>query len=264
MNASTPNFDALAKQFDHDGVQSIVVMGSFSRNESNEFSDVDIVRFLMNNIEDFPDKGSHIIDKRLVVVSDVIPSEVEEWFTRPEIASNVIYGVRKAKIIIDRNEYFNIIQKRAINFVWDNAIQKKANEYASKEMVGYIEEVHKGLEGFKRGGIGRILNSRHGLSWGLCGIMQVKKGIFKKGDNSFFEEITQAMGTDSTWSKLCYTVFGVDSGTNTPPTLREQLIAGLKLYVLTANILKDCLNQDNSILVFQTVELINRELQEKI
>jgi len=250
------NFKSLADKFDCTGVQSIVLMGSFSRNEATEYSDIDIVRFAFNNeCKNLPGNGSHIIDNRLVVVSDVNPSQVEEWFFEPNKASNCLQGVKNAKILIDRNQYFTEIQNRAFNFKWDDIMQQKANQYARKEMVGNIEEVHKGLAGLKRGEIGRILNARHGLSWGLCNIVQVQKGILRIGDNSFFDQIITVMGADSDWSKLCHISFGIDGKTS--PTLKEQIIAGLKLYILTADLLKDIFNIEDVALIDHTIVLIN-------
>jgi hypothetical protein len=63
-------------------------------------------------------------------------------------------------------------------------MQARANQQASAMLVGWFEEVHKGLAGLQQNDIGRLLNARHGLSWGLGRVMKVQRGILMSGDNA--------------------------------------------------------------------------------
>jgi hypothetical protein len=78
-------------------------------------------------------------------------------------------------------------------------MQERANHRASAMLVGWIEEVHKGLAGFQRNDIGRLLNARHGLSWGLGRVMKVQRGVLISGDNAFYDELSRAMGKQPKW-----------------------------------------------------------------
>ena len=139
-------------------------------------------------------------------------------------------------------------------------MQTRADVWASEQMVGWIEEAHKGLEGLRRDDIGRLLNARFGLSWGLNRVVQVQRGVLFAADNAFFAATEQAVGTESEWARMRRTVFGIAKPDGNPPTLREQVEAGLRLYVVTAEMVADALCPEDAPLVNQTVARIRRVL----
>jgi hypothetical protein len=262
MTQST-DFVQLARRFDAPGVQAIALVGSHSRGEAGPFSDVDLVRFLAQDTESAPDSGSHLIDGRLVVVSDVRLADSEAWFSDPEKALNHIPGLREARPLIDRDGNLAHLQQRAHRFTWDEAMQAQANAWASEQMVGLIEEAHKGLEGLRRNHTGRLLNARFGLSWLLSRIIQVQRGVFLSGDNDFFEAVETAVGRDTEWARLRRIVFGIEGIASSPPTLREQVVAGLHLYVVTAELLADTLRPIDAPLINQTSARIRSMLKDE-
>ncbi len=253
---NTPDFRAIAAQFDTQEIVSIALMGSFARNDAGTFSDVDIVRFHWRNDTRQVESTTHFIRGDLVVVSDVVPSQIEGWFTDPEQATTYIAGIRNARTLRDEEGYFRAIQDRAHQFVWDEAMQQKANAYASSQMVGWIEEVHKGLEGLRRCDDGRLINARHGLSWGLTDVMRVQKGILISGDNSSYLAVTAALGERSEWVRLSRKSFAIDGDVS----LAGQVRAGLRLYVLTAEQLTEIFKPEELTLIEETVKRINGEL----
>lgn len=256
-----PDFNLLAEKFDGPGVDAIILMGSYARGTSGLFSDVDLVRFTGKDAaEPAASDGSYIIDGILVTVASVNPQQVEEWFSRPEIAVNVISGIRAARSLLDRLGTFEAVQRRAQAFVWDADMQQKANRWVSRQMVGWIEEVHKGLEGLGRNDVGRLLNARFGCSWGLSRVMGVHKGVLLSGDNAFYDDVGDAVGAGSEWVRLRRIAFGIEDEDGKAPALREQVIAGLRLYIATADQLGDALEPGDALLVKQTVELIKGEL----
>lgn len=253
------DFEALAHRFDGPGVSAIVLMGSYARGEPGTYSDVDLVR-LLGEQATLSGSGSHLVDGRLVVVSDAGPPQVEEWFTRPEVVVNVIAGVRSGQPLIDRNGAFAGAQIRARAFVWDTGMQERANAWASQQMVGWIEEVHKGLEGLRTADTGRLLHARFGCSWGLTRVMQVQRGVLVSGENAFYDEVAAAVGPTSEWVRLRRVAFGIDDIGRRPPSLRAQVTAGLQLYVVTAGLLKEILRTVDAPLVAHAVSQINEGL----
>jgi hypothetical protein len=250
-----PDFQSLASRFRRPGVVAVALMGSQARGDAGPFSDVDLVRFTARGTESV-DAETCFIDGRFVVVSEVTPSDVEAWFTRPARATEFIAGLRTARSLWDPDGYFEAIQKRALRFVWDAAMQERANAYASAQMVGWIEEVQKGLEGLRRGDEGRMLNAKHGLTWGLTRVMRVQRGVLISGDNASYTEVVRSLGTDTEWVALSRKAFGLDHF-----PLPEQIRAGLRLYVLTYELLVDVLKPEDGALVKEAVERIRRELQ---
>jgi hypothetical protein len=258
----SPDFAQLARRFDVPGMHSVALVGSHVRGEAGPYSDIDLVRFLGQDTESLPDSGSHLVDGRLVVVSDVRPADIETWFSHPEKALNHIPGLRQARPLLDRDGRLARLQQRAEAFTWDEEIQARANAWASEQMVGWIEEVHKGLEGLRRNNIGRLLNARFGLSWGLSRVMQVQRGVFLSGDNDFFTAVEEAIGRDTEWARLRRIVFSVEGPGDSPATLHEQVIAGLRLYVVTAEMLVGILRPADAPLVNQTVARIRNILED--
>lgn len=253
---NTLDFDQLARQFQHPTVRAIVLMGSFARGDAGPYSDVDLVRFLDSDTADPPGKGSHLQHGRLLMVSHVIPDLVQRWFTEPRLVLETIAGLRRARPLYDPDGIFAAIQQRAHAFTWDGSMGHKAADAASEELVGWIEEAHKGMEGLRRNHIGRMLNARHGFSWGLIKVMALHHRLLISGDNAFFDEVNTAVGSDTEWSQLSRLTFGIGP----PVSLRRQVIAGLHLYALTADLLDNHLRPQDAPLVRQTAVTIRRFL----
>jgi len=141
---SISRINSLSKRFDGPEIAAIALMGSHASQTAGPYSDIDLVRYTSGKNKETSTSESHLIDDHLLVVSTIIPDQVDKTFSSPEIACDVIEGLRRAVPILDRREYFAKIQQRARNFVWDDVMQAKADRWASKQLVGWAEEVHKG------------------------------------------------------------------------------------------------------------------------
>lgn len=259
QNADALDLEGLAQRFRSHEVKAIALMGSYARGDAGLFSDIDLVRFLDEEPKEPLKASTHIIEGQLVVVSTIPPSDVDKAFAQPEVATMFMAGLRTALPLWDPDAYFAQIQQRAHEFVWDEAMQKKANAYASREMVGWAEEVHKGLEGLRTGHVGRLLNARLGLSWGLPSVMRVQRGVLTSGDNGSYTEVMASMGEDTEWTRLCRASFGLDVQTS----LEDQVKACLRLYVLTAHLLQDVLTPEDRQVIDHTVGQILAELERR-
>jgi hypothetical protein len=263
----------LVERFDLPEVRALVLMGSYARGDAGPFSDIDLVRFTAAPSargSSLPGTGSHLVDGWLVVVSDIDPEEVETYFVRPELAVSRIHGLRQGRPLRDPDGCFAGLQRRANAFVWDDAMQARANAFASDKMVGWIEEVHKGLTGLQRGDTGRLLDAEFGLSWGLNHLVAVQRGVLHAGGD-WFAQVERAVGPETEWVRLRRQAFGVtpdeprDSANShpPPPTLRARVIAGLRLYAVTAELLTDEWTPEAAPLISETARLV-LERQETI
>jgi hypothetical protein len=147
------------------------------------------------------------------------------------MATTVIQGLRDGRIVFDPDGSFAAVQERAGRFTWDEAMRRKAAVWISGQLVGWAEEALKGLEGLARDDSARLLQARHGLSWGMNRVMQVHLGVLVSGDNGFLTEVGHAAGEDSIWTGLRNRAFGI-----TCEILGEQVQAGLELYVETVRL----------------------------
>ena len=257
---------------------AFALLGSYARGDAGPHSDIDIARFVNDDKEEAEGRSFLIGDREnrseknenasaqqthrhwLVVRSTVTPSQVESWFTEPGQAVNIIVGLRDGRALWDPNGFFAIIQQRARNFEWTQEHQEKADRLAGKEMVGWIEEAHKGLEGLQRNDVGRLLNARFGLSWGLAWVVRVQRGLLIASDNTFYDEIISAVGPDSKWARLLQRAFGTVAEDETDPlSLREEVQSGLMLYCETFELLKEALPPEDYPLIAATVRRIHTE-----
>jgi hypothetical protein len=260
--AAVPEIDlaALATRFDAPGVMALVLAGSLGRGEAGPFSDVDLVRLYRGETPPAGD-GSHLIDGRLVTVRSWTVAAVEALFAQPDQLCTYLVGLRSAPALIDREGTWAALQTRARAFVWDEAIQAQANCWAAEQLVGWIEEVHKGLEGLRRHDTGRLLNARFGLSWGLSNVVKVQRGVLMaSGDNGIWCELNRALGEGSRWVRLRAAAFGVDDGSGRPPTLPDQVRAGLALYIETVALMEEALPEPAHSMILGTVGRIRDEL----
>ena len=253
------DLDDLWLQWDSPRPQAIALLGSYARNDAGPFSDVDLL-FLLRADAPKPARTSFLIDGFLVVVNAVTPEQIDGWFTEPEQAVNVVAALRDAIPLQDADGLFAAMQRRARAFTWTAEMQAKADRYASREMVGWIEEAHKGLEGLRRNDVGRLLNARFGLSWGLAGLMRVQRGILGNSDNSFYDDVRASLGQESRCSRLLATVFGAATSGSASSSLHEEVIAGLRLYCETARLLADVLQADDRPLIEATVARIEQNV----
>ncbi len=260
---------ALIRRFDHPHAKAFVLMGSHARGNPNPYSDIDLVRYTTTKEPSLPDAGSHLVDGHLVVVSDCSPEEVEKSFVQPELAVDRIPGLRSARALRDNDGLFASLQARANAFVWDGAMQARADAFASQAMVGWVEEVHKALAGFLNGETGRLLDGQFGLSWGLNRLVSTQRGVpltpLPAGvawSRDWFEHVEQVIGAGTEWAHLRRRTFGVGvrgpAGSVAP--LRERVIAGLWLYVATSELLADVWRSPEIELINHTVRLIRDTL----
>jgi hypothetical protein len=252
--------DKLSGRFDHPAAQALALLGSHARGDAGPFSDIDLLRLVAADAPDLPDNGTHLIDGQLVNISSATPAEAATWFERPDLATSHVAGLRRARALIDRGGAFAELQARARAFVWGAAMQERADRWASRQLVGWAEEAHKGLEGLRRHDVGRLLNGRHGGSWGMSHVMQVQRGVLVTGDNAFYDEVGAAMADQPEWLLLRRIAFGIEKAAGAGPALEEQVRAGLRLYVLTAELLDAVLQPADRAIIALTVARIRGAL----
>jgi hypothetical protein len=250
--------EAIARRFYDPSMLGMALMGSRARGEAQAFSDVDLV--CLTTKETAPEPDTHYVDGQLVVVSYVTLEQAERWFVEPRQIVEVISNLRQAHILIDEQGVYATLQHRAEQFQWTDAHQAKANAYVSNELVGLIEEVHKGLNCLASFHAGRFINATHGLAWGLTYIVLVYHGVLAGGDNTLITSAQQAVGYDSEWSRLHRIVYGLVPSTEVQPTRDDQLRASLRLYQLTYEMCQTACTAEHQTLIRTTLNFVDMRL----
>jgi len=245
-------------EIDKSEVEAIGLMGSYSRGEAKLYSDVDLVCLLKQGLTE-KEATIEIIEDTYVVTSYVTIAEMEECFTDPDSATVNILGLQQVKILYDLNETFENLRVRAYQFRWTEDLQAKANELVSKELVGWIEEVHKALQGFISDDVGRMLNGIFGLTYGIFTIVRKQKGILLNGENSFYTKIVGYYGFDSSFAKLAEKAWGIGA----TKSIKERVVAGLLLFDEVTDELMGVLREEDKPAVVLAKREIHVELKSR-
>lgn len=248
-------FNVYIEKLKKDKTKAIALMGSFARGDEKKYSDVDIVCFTDKKEEKEP--IIKIIDDRYVVVSFVNEKEVNHSFTNPSQISAFIQGLQIAKILWDPNKYLEKLQEKAKKFKWNKAIQEKANRHVSKELVGWVEEALKAVQGAKHNDVGRMLSGLFGLSHGMLNILRIQKGVLLKGENTTFEQVTEKIKDNPKLVLLLNVVFC----TREKLSLKEQTVAGLKCFLVVTDYLDNIIQKQDRIVIDYARGVIKKELK---
>ncbi len=220
-------------QLGRDDLLAVAILGSYARGSQRRFSDVDILCLLgaSSSLE-----GASVLDCQgvYVTVSRAAPSDVEQWFSDPRAAVSIIQGLRDGRAYWDPQQAFASLQRRAHDFVWDEAMQSRADQYANQQLMGWLEEVYKSLQGLTERDIGRMLQGLHGLTFGLVDVLTVQQGVLLPSDNSFLADLRRHFQKDDGFVHWSQRAFGLYDAY----TLKDRVWAGLHLFCWTVDYLE--------------------------
>ncbi len=235
------------------GIISVALVGSYARNEENEFSDIDILCLKTRKKE----PKIEIIDKKYFVISYLNKKALEETFTSPIKASKNISGLKTAVILFDPKNYFLKVKKRAENFLWDEALLKKREKYVNEEFLGWMEEINKSLQGLILNDKGKMIMGLHGLTFGMFNIISIYKCLLIKSDNSFFPQVIQSMNKNVKFVKNSFLAFGIDKSNG----IAERTVAGFEVFFQTYFTAKEVLYQKNRDIIEHKILEINNSIK---
>jgi hypothetical protein len=94
----------------------------------------------------------------------------------------------------------------------------------------------------------------------FCGIASVaiQRGVLVKSDSTYYRQIEESIGLDSTWTRYHRIGAGVDAGSTDVPPVVARGIATLHLYQETARLLWSILEPPQREVIGQTVKVIEK------
>ncbi|HLQ30711.1 MAG TPA: nucleotidyltransferase domain-containing protein, partial [Ktedonobacteraceae bacterium] len=121
----------LVAELDNDAVRAIILHGSYVRGDATPpYSDVDLARI----VQETPDRTEHkqytYRDGYLISISTRPLSIYQERLTVPEKAVFTVSGIQEARILLDKDGTFSVIQQEARAFRWE-LLQAAADNYAT-------------------------------------------------------------------------------------------------------------------------------------
>jgi predicted nucleotidyltransferase len=235
--------DRLQKELAVDGVTGLALTGSRARGDAAPESDVDLLRF----VDAAPRTSRDLYELRyveglLVSISSNTLAAKHAEMAEPETAIWAVPGLRQARALYDREGGLSALFSAARAFDWA-PLRDRARDYASCELAGCAEEVHKVLSALHRPGAdSTLVYASLGLAHGLGRAFAVARELLIDTENQYLDRLWESAGADSAWSRLHRATLGLEPGSPEP---RARAVAGLRLYVETRTRLAGMLRHED-------------------
>lgn len=235
---------------------SVVLSGSFARGDYATYSDIDLIFYMTDASACVPDYELHYHDDLLVSISRTMIAKKREEMGLPQAAIWVVEGLRQSKILYDPSGEFATLQREAFDFVWES-LQSQANQYASENLRGLIEEAHKILSGFQLKNDAMLYIAALGMIISLPRIIAVQRGLLMVTENQYVDRVQESVGINSEWTRIYRIAAGIDHPLKVVQNLvRTRALAALKLFELTVNLLRDQLQSIDLTMIDQVLRII--------
>jgi hypothetical protein len=257
MDPLTDSFlHALVVQLDNENTVGIAMAGSHARGEGGPFSDVDIHHYVKRMPNDATKTYSlRYMDGYLASVTLVTLEGEYASLQDPNKAIWAIPGLRQERILLDKDSLLAALKKTAAQTTWKQ-LQVAADAYASWNLSGCAEEVHKILAGLAERNESKALYATWGLTRGLANTLLVQRGMLIQSENAYIDLVQDTAGRNSDWTRQFRLAAGLD---HLPPEATPFIgygIAGLRLYRETVRLLQNILLPEDAAVVNQTTEII--------
>jgi len=236
--------DLVAEFADADTI-GVLLAGSYARGDAASHSDIDLIRFAPILPEADADRYTLAYrEGHLVSLSTTTVDAKRAELGRPETAIWAVPGLRQARILLDRDGVLAALLGEAWDFRWE-PLQAEADVYASYNVMGLAEEVHKVLGALERADESAALNATWALVAGLSRAVIVQRGVLIRTENAYFQQAQEAAGLGSAWSRAFRVAAGFEALPAGVSPVMARASAALRLYHETATLLSSALQSQH-------------------
>ena len=244
----------LIARLNQPGVIGLAITGSYSRNDHNPHSDVDMDIF-MDTLPDDDTYTLQILNGKLVSLKYIRLADEFDSLKKPEGAIWAVPGIRQMQILVDESGRLAKLKQAAHDFKWD-ALQSAADEYAVESLMGCAEEAHKIISGLMQENESKVLYASWGMFKGLSFAAAVQAGLMIESENKIFSMMQEHFKDNPAWVRAFRLSFGMDVETNIP-VWKTRGKASLDLYEQTYLLFKDLINDKHREVIENTLQLIS-------
>ena len=253
---SDPFFQSLVAQLDNENTLGVTMAGSYARGDDGPYSDVDIHHYVRQMPGDAAETYSlRYADGYLVSISLMTVEEQLASLRDPKKAVWAIPGLGQERILLDKDGSITALKKKAAETTWV-PLQTGADAYASRNLSGCAEEVHKILAGLAEGNESKTVYATWGLTRGLADCLLVQRGTLIPTENAYIDLAQETAGRKSEWTRQFRLAVGLDPLSPGKPAFIGFGTAGLCLYLETARLLQNILLPGHADVVNQTMQII--------
>ena len=231
----------LVAELDDDSMIALILHGSYAHGDATAYSDIDISRIFKDEVQSLPLKRYVIRHGYLVSISAHTISEYRERFTLPQEAIFAIPTVRQARILLEREHAFSLLQHEAEAFTWE-PLQPAANRYVSRVLEEYTEHVLKILRALALQDILALAEMVPALVMAATDAIAVQRGILITSGNTYFRQVQESVGFDSSWTTYHRRAAAIDIDVTSIKPLEASGFAALRLYRETVLVLQPYLD----------------------
>jgi hypothetical protein len=246
--------NALVAELDNDDIAGIILGGSFARGEARPYSDVDIACFVRDAVK-LPQKRFFYRDGRLLSVAATNATDIQSRLTNPERA--FLFTAGRRRVLLDKDGSVTRLMQEIDTFNWQ-PLQAAASRNASFYLMIAAELVHKVLNELLSDDELALSYAVASLFSQLTLIVAIQRGVLVKSDSTYYRQIEESIGLDSTWTRYHRIGAGVDAGSTDVPPVVARGIATLHLYQETARLLWSILEPPQREVIGQTVKVIEK------
>jgi hypothetical protein len=239
------------------GSDGLMLAGSFSRGDMDEFSDVDIWRFVT------PEESDNDTPLRLrqmgaylVSITTTSVAEKLKQMTRPESAIWAVPGIRQAQVLFDPSEELACLKQQAEEFVWE-PLQPRADLFASQTLAGLLEETLKILRGLRDGDEAVASYATLGMALECARVLSIRRGWLIPTENRYLAVLQENAGSTSIWSCTFRLALGLDVPPDDNLPWKRRAQAALSLFQETARLVDAAIHGEERVLVDLALRKIN-------
>jgi predicted nucleotidyltransferase len=190
---------------------SVMLTGSFARGEATAYSDVDLIRYMVEPPKTERERYTLTVRQGyLISLTQVTIEEQETDMQKPEKAIMVVPSLRQGQVLYDPRSHLHYLRKKAFDFEWE-PLQKAANEYVAEELMGFAEEAHKIISAILTKNESAVVYGSMSLVLAMPRLFAVQQGMMIRSENSLFSQVQEAVGDESNWTKYHRKAMGMDA-----------------------------------------------------
>jgi predicted nucleotidyltransferase len=249
----------LVAELDNETVTAIILYGSYARGDAAPYSDVDLDRFVKEPPDRIRQKRFTYRDGRLVSIGTRTISQERKSFTVPDRAIVVVPSIREARILLDKEGAFSELQQEARAWTWES-LQAQADYYASNILMLRIGQVHQNLRALFLHDELALSRRTLKLFLALTSAVAVQRGMLVGSGNTYFQQVQDLVGLNSSWTHYHRLIAGVDVNTVQGTYNEARGVATLRLYQETVRLLQPILQPMHREIIEQSVLVIDSAL----
>src|SRR5579884_362525 len=213
----------LVAELNDETVRAIILHGSYARGDATPpYSDVDLVRILYETPERQQQKRFIWYDGYLLNLSSRPLSIYQEWLTQPQTAIFRVQTIRDAHILLDKEGAFRTFQQEVLNtWKWE-PLQAAANAHAGQLLMEQTEIVLKILRALKIHDSVALSDMLLDLFATVTEAIAVQHGVLVSSGNTYFHQVQEAVGRDSTWTSYHLRTAGIVPQNSSVPSIEER------------------------------------------